>query len=163
MNIVKRIDSTEQMFSTEDLQKATKRKDLVQIADEKGMNLKNVLGKIRYEEELRLLQAELVNFQHWVMKNKLRVAIIFEVRDAAGKGGTIKRFVEHLNPRSMRAVALAKPTEVELGQWYFQRFVNHLPKPGEIVFFDRSWYNRAVVEPVIASAPKLNMKLSWGR
>ena len=79
----------------------------------------------------------------------MRVAIIFEGRDAAGKGGAIKRFKEHLNPRSSRVVALTKPTEVEKGQWYFRRYIQVLPNPGEIVFFDRSWYNRAVVEPVM--------------
>lgn len=92
---------------------------------------------------------ELVKLQQWVSKNKKRVAIIFEGRDAAGKGGNIRRFTEHLNPRSMRVVALSKPTEVERGQWYFRRYIKELPNPGEIVFFDRSWYNRAVVEPVM--------------
>ena len=95
------------------------------------------------------LQSELVNLQKWVARNKMRVAIIFEGRDAAGKGGAIKRFKEHLNPRSSRVVALTKPTEVEKGQWYFRRYIQVLPNPGEIVFFDRSWYNRAVVEPVM--------------
>ena len=85
---------------------------------------------------------------------KLRVVVIFEGRDAAGKGGSIKRFVEHLNPRSMRVVALSKPTEVEQGQWYFRRYIKELPNSGEIVFFDRSWYNRAVVEPVMGFCTK---------
>jgi polyphosphate kinase 2 len=83
------------------------------------------------------------------LKNNKRVAIIFEGRDAAGKGGNIRRFMEHLNPRSSRLVALNKPTETQKGQWYFQRYIKELPNPGEIVFFDRSWYNRAVVEPVM--------------
>jgi polyphosphate kinase 2 (PPK2 family) len=90
-----------------------------------------------------------VNLQQWTAKNNKRVAIIFEGHDAAGKGGSIKRFTEHLNPRSMRVVALTKPTDVESGQWYFRRYIKELPNPGEIVFFDRSWYNRAVVEPVM--------------
>jgi len=90
-----------------------------------------------------------VKLQRDVQVNGRRVAIIFEGRDAAGKGGAIRRFAEQLNPRSMRVVALPKPTEVEKGQWYFQRYVKHLPNPGEIAFFDRSWYNRAVVEPVM--------------
>ncbi len=102
-----------------------------------------------YEKELIKLQAELVDLQQWVAKNKKRVCIIFEGRDAAGKGSTIRRFIEHLNPRSMRVVALTKPTEVEKGQWYFRRYIKEMPNPGEIVFFDRSWYNRAVVEPVM--------------
>ena len=95
------------------------------------------------------LQGELVDLQRWVAKHKKRVCIIFEGRDAAGKGGAIRRFTEHLNPRSMRIVALTKPTDVEKGQWYFRRYIKELPNPGEIVFFDRSWYNRAVVEPVM--------------
>nr|WP_223032622.1 polyphosphate kinase 2 [Hanstruepera marina] len=103
----------------------------------------------RYESELVKLQAELVDLQQWVAKNKKRVCILFEGRDAAGKGSTIRRFIEHLNPRSMRVVALTKPTEVEKGQWYFRRYIKEMPNPGEIVFFDRSWYNRAVVEPVM--------------
>ena len=101
-----------------------------------------------YKNELRTLQVELVRMQRWIQETEQRVVIIFEGRDAAGKGGAIKRFGEYLNPRAMRVVALPKPTEVEKGQWYFQRYVNQLPNPGEIVFFDRSWYNRAVVEPV---------------
>lgn len=137
------------MFSIEDLKKVKKRQDLIAIAEKKGINLSKRLKNLRYEEELRLLQTELVNLQNWVVKKKMRVAIIFEGRDAAGKGGSIKRFVEHLNPRSISVVALAKPTEVEKGQWYFRRYIKELPNPGEIVFFDRSWYNRAVVEPVM--------------
>ena len=91
----------------------------------------------------------MVKLQRDVQINKRRVAIIYEGRDAAGKGGTIRRFIEHLNPRSARVVALPKPTEEQQGQWYFQRYAYQLPNPGEIVFFDRSWYNRAVVEPVM--------------
>ncbi|SOE23472.1 polyphosphate kinase 2, PA0141 family [Spirosomataceae bacterium TFI 002] len=137
------------MFSEEDLLNAERRSDLVRIAKEKGFSVKKPLRRAKYEKELRLLQAELVNLQKWVAKNKMRVAILFEGRDAAGKGGSIKRFVEHLNPRAMRVVALNKPTDLEKGQWYFRRYVKELPMPGEIVFYDRSWYNRAVVEPVM--------------
>jgi polyphosphate kinase 2 len=108
-----------------------------------------LLNTYNYETELLKLQTELVDLQHWVAKHKKRVCIIFEGRDAAGKGGAIRRFTEHLNPRSMRVVALTKPTEVERGQWYFRRYIKELPDPGELVFFDRSWYNRAVVEPVM--------------
>lgn len=108
-----------------------------------------VLNSFNYETELLKLQTELVDLQHWVAKHKKRVCVIFEGRDAAGKGGAIRRFTEHLNPRSMRVVALTKPTEVERGQWYFRRYIKELPNPGELVFFDRSWYNRAVVEPVM--------------
>ena len=102
-----------------------------------------------YEAQKHDLQIELLKMQRWVQEQGERMVLIFEGRDAAGKGGTIKRFMEHLNPRSARTVALAKPTEVELGQWYFQRYITVLPTRGEIVFFDRSWYNRAVVEPVM--------------
>jgi polyphosphate kinase 2 len=102
----------------------------------------------RYEKELEALQVELVKMQRWVQLKGRRIAILFEGRDAAGKGGTIRRFTEHLNPRAMRVVALPVPTEQERGQWYFQRYSRQLPDAGEVVFFDRSWYNRAVVEPV---------------
>ena len=102
-----------------------------------------------YYIEKRLLQIELVKFQNWVKEIGQKVVIIFEGRDAAGKGSTIKRFMEYLNPRGARVVALAKPTIEEQGQWYFQRYIDHLPTSGEIVFFDRSWYNRAGVERVM--------------
>ena len=137
------------MFSKEDLLNAKTRDDLLNIAKEKDVNLKKAIKNLKYEEELFKLQSQFVNFQQWVIKKKLRVAIIFEGRDAAGKGGSIKRFRQHLNPRACRVVALAKPTDVEKGQWYFRRYIKDLPNPGEIVFFDRSWYNRAVVEPVM--------------
>ena len=137
------------MFTIEDFQKVKTRNDLIKIANRKGINLKKRLRNQRYENELKTLQAEMVNLQRWIAKKKMRVVVIFEGRDAAGKGGSIKRFREHLNPRSMRVVALAKPSEVEQGQWYFRRYIKELPNPGEIVFFDRSWYNRAVVEPVM--------------
>ena len=101
-----------------------------------------------YEDALDDLQIELVRMQSWVKETGQRVAIVFEGRDAAGKGGTIKCFRENLNPRGARVVALSKPSEVEQGQWYFQRYVSHLPGTGEITFFDRSWYNRGVVEKV---------------
>ena len=102
-----------------------------------------------YEIQKRLLQIELLKMQRWVSESGQRVAILFEGRDAAGKGGTIKRFMEHLNPRGARVVALSKPSVAESTQWYFQRYIPHLPGAGEIVFFDRSWYNRAGVERVM--------------
>jgi len=101
-----------------------------------------------YEREMERLQIELAKFQHWVQQSGARVAIAFEGRDAAGKGGAIKRFTANMNPRAARIAALPKPTERERGQWYFQRYIAHLPSAGEIVFFDRSWYNRGVVEHV---------------
>ncbi len=104
---------------------------------------------LEYEKELNLLQIELMKLQRHVKEKGLKILMIFEGRDAAGKGGTIKRITEHLNPRVARVVALEKPTEVERTEWYFQRYVSHLPHAGEIVIFDRSWYNRAMVEPVM--------------
>src|SRR3954464_12698028 len=108
-----------------------------------------LMSRNDYEVEKYLLQIELLKFQYWAQDSGKRHVIVFEGRDAAGKGGTIKRFMEHLNPRSARVVALTKPTSTELGQWYFQRYVSHLPTAGEIVLFDRSWYNRAGVERVM--------------
>ncbi|OHD93531.1 MAG: polyphosphate kinase 2, partial [Sulfurimonas sp. GWF2_37_8] len=104
---------------------------------------------LEYEKELAKLQVELLKFQNHVKDQGLKILMIFEGRDAAGKGGTIKRITEHLNPRGARVVALEKPSDIEKTQWYFQRYVEHLPAAGEIVFFDRSWYNRAMVEPVM--------------
>jgi len=109
----------------------------------------NLLSRKSYEKQKYQLQVELLKLQAWVKESGSRVVILFEGRDAAGKGGTIKRFMEHLNPRGARVVALEKPTEQERGQWYFQRYVQHLPTAGEIVLFDRSWYNRAGVEHVM--------------
>ena len=107
------------------------------------------LARDEYDHAKRLLQIELVKLQNWVKDTGQRIVIVFEGRDAAGKGGTIKRFTEHLNPRGARVVALEKPSERERTQWYFQRYVTHLPAAGEIVLFDRSWYNRAGVERVM--------------
>ncbi|MYD92438.1 MAG: polyphosphate kinase 2 [Chloroflexi bacterium] len=107
------------------------------------------MGRRTYESRKAELQVELLKLQNWVQESGQRIVLLFEGRDAAGKGGTIKRFMEHLNPRGATVVALPAPTERERGQWYFQRYVQHLPTNGEIVFFDRSWYNRAVVEPVM--------------
>lgn len=111
--------------------------------------MKDKMPKKIYERELARLQVELVKLQDWVKNEGLKVVVIFEGRDAAGKGGTIKRITESLNPRVCKVVALATPTEKEKTQWYFQRYVNHLPSAGEIVLFDRSWYNRGGVERVM--------------
>lgn len=110
---------------------------------------RNRMSRKNYEKQKYELQVELLKLQHWVKETGQRVVILFEGRDAAGKGGAIKRFMEHLNPRGARVVALEKPTETERGQWYFQRYIQHLPTKGEIVLFDRSWYNRAGVERVM--------------
>ncbi|MEA1891696.1 MAG: polyphosphate kinase 2 [Campylobacterota bacterium] len=104
---------------------------------------------LKYEKELTLLQIELLKFQNHVKDKGMKILMIFEGRDAAGKGGTIKRITEHLNPRGARVVALEKPSDIERSQWYFQRYAKHLPSAGEIVIFDRSWYNRSMVEPVM--------------
>jgi len=110
---------------------------------------KSRLGNKQYEEDMARLQVELLKLQNWVKETGERIIVLFEGRDAAGKGGTIKRFMEHLNPRGARVVALEKPNERERTQWYFQRYIENLPAGGEIVFFDRSWYNRAGVERVM--------------
>jgi len=127
-----------------------KRKDKVQIWVKKET--------LAYENELRRLQVELLKFQNHVKAKGLKVLMVFEGRDAAGKGGTIKRIIEHLNPRGARVVALEKPTDKERSQWYFQRYTTHLPSAGEMVFFDRSWYNRAGVEPVMGFCTKAQHK-----
>ncbi|UCV12333.1 polyphosphate kinase 2 [Dechloromonas denitrificans] len=114
-----------------------------------GYPYKNLMQRRNYERQKYRLQVELLKLQAWVKETGQKVVILFEGRDAAGKGGTIKRFMEHLNPRGARVVALEKPSEIERGQWYFQRYVQHLPTNGEIVMFDRSWYNRSGVERVM--------------
>lgn len=129
-----------------------KRSSVYELAD--GYNRGEYPYKYRYptklyEDELFDLQVELLKLQEWVKRTGKRIAVIFEGRDTAGKGGTIRRFVENLNPRGARIIALPKPTEIERKQWYFQRYAAQLPNPGEICFFDRSWYNRGVVEPVM--------------
>jgi len=124
------------------------RRAFIRLLRSRKIAVGKIKEAIRYENELELLQIELVKLQRWIQQEGRRLAILFEGRDAAGKGGTIRRFVEHLNPRAMRVVALPKPTEEERGQWYFQRYMKQLPNKGEVVFFDRSWYNRGIVEPV---------------
>jgi polyphosphate kinase 2 len=136
-------------ITREEFEHISSHEELLALIAEKNIDSKKISKRLQYEEELKNLQIELLKLQQWISKNKMRVVVIFEGRDAAGKGGNIRRFVEHLNPRFMRSVALTKPTEVESGQWYFRRYIKELPNPGEIVFFDRSWYNRAVVEPVM--------------
>lgn len=133
-------------------QMRTEKSKDTQLSDnwrEGGYPYKNRLSRKNYEAQKYKLQIELLKLQHHIKTTGQKLVIIFEGRDAAGKGGTIKRFMEHLNPRGARVVALEKPTDQERGQWYFQRYVQHLPTAGEIVLFDRSWYNRAVVERVM--------------
>jgi len=136
------------------------KKKLTEHTSFKNVNKKKTKGRkpvwvkkftLEYEEELNKLQIELLKWQKHVIANEQRVLLLFEGRDAAGKGGTIKRIIEHLNPRGARVVALLKPSDRERTQWYFQRYIQHLPSAGEIVLFDRSWYNRAMVEPTMGS------------
>ncbi len=125
-------------IDSDDLRLINTRKGLVELLRRKRIRLDRALETLHYQEEIEKLQIELGKFQRWVVAKKRRVAILFEGRDAAGKGGAIRRFTEHLNPRAMRLVALPAPTDEERGQWYFQRYSRQLPNPGEIVFFDRS-------------------------
>ena len=118
------------------------------LLNSKKVDLNKTLERIDNEIQLKELQGQLIELQNWVIKNQKKVVVVFEGRDAAGKGGAIRRVIEHLNPRHLKVVALNIPTPDEKKQWFFQRYINQLPKPGEIVFFERSWYNRAVVEPV---------------
>jgi len=123
-------------------------KGLRAILSKEPYNLEKAVRYVNYEKKLKKLQIELIRMQSWVIDENERIIVIFEGRDAAGKGGAIRRATERMNPRKLRIVALPKPNEDEKTQWYFQRYVNQFPKAGEIVFFDRSWYNRGVVEPV---------------
>lgn len=135
-------------LSAKQLSILSSNKGLKLLLKDKKQSIKEVLKHLAYEDELEQLQVELVKMQRWVQDEQKKVVILFEGRDAAGKGGAILRFTRHLSPRGIRIVALPVPSNIEKGQWYFQRYVQNLPNPGQIVFFDRSWYNRAVVEPV---------------
>lgn len=135
-------------LTEEDIEILNSRIGLKYLLADKKLNYEKALRLARYELELRERQTELIKLQNWVIEHNEKVVILFEGRDAAGKGGAIRRITAHINPRFYRIVALPKPTQEESGQWYFQRYANRLPQPGEIIFFDRSWYNRAVVEPV---------------
>ena len=141
-------------LTEDDLRRVNTRRGLLQLIKSKNIDLDDVRKTLLYEQELQQVQVELVRLQRWVQADGQRIAILVEGRDAAGKGGTIRRFTEHLNPRAMRVVALPKPTDDERGQWYFQRYIRQLPNKGEIVFFDRSWYNRAGVERVMGFCSK---------
>lgn len=137
------------IFSNEEIDELHTREQLLAFLTEKEIKYDKVKARLIYAEQLEKLQIELLKLQNWIQKERKRVVIIFEGRDAAGKGGAIRRFKRYLNPRSARVVALGKPSDIEKGQWYFRRHIKELPNEGEIVFFDRSWYNRAVVEPVM--------------
>ena len=150
-------------LTQEDVEILNSKIGLKNLFADKKVNIEKALRMARYEIELRELQAELIKMQQWIIDNGKKVIILFEGRDAAGKGGAIRRITAHINPRHYRIIALPKPTEEEEGQWYFQRYVNHFPTPGEIVFFDRSWYNRAVVEPVNRFCTKRQYEIFMGQ
>ncbi len=138
-----KIDLTE-----EDVELLNSKDGLMSLLRRKKINLKKSLEEVKYSVAFKEKQEDMIKLQNWVIKNDKKIVILFEGRDAAGKGGAIRRVTEHINPRHFRIVALNIPTEDERKQWFFQRYINKLPKPGEMVLFDRSWYNRAVVEPV---------------
>jgi polyphosphate kinase 2 len=131
-----------------DINKLNSTRGLKAILSKEPFNIERAIRYVDYERRLKKLQVELIKLQTWAIEKDERIIVIFEGRDAAGKGGAIRRITERINPRHMRIVALPKPNEDEKTQWYFQRYVEQFPKAGEMVFFDRSWYNRAVVEPV---------------
>ena len=135
-------------YSLRDLKLLSSKKALVYLLSEPNATILKTLRYVKYEINLKKLQIELIKLQKWISINDKKVILVFEGRDSAGKGGAIRRVIEHLNPRKIKVVALPKPTENERSQWYFQRYINHFPTKENIVLFDRSWYNRAVVEPV---------------
>ena len=135
-------------LTPKNLKKLNSKRGLKLFLKEKDMTPAKALRILNYEAKLKKLQEELIKLQQWVEDEGEKLVVIFEGRDAAGKGGAIRRITQHLNPREFNVVALPKPTPEEQGQWYFQRYIKNLPRSGQITFFDRSWYNRAVVEPV---------------
>ena len=137
-----------EVLTPKNLKKLNSKKGLLALLSKEPINIERAIRYVDYQKKLVQLQAELIRLQTWAINKEERIIVVFEGRDAAGKGGAIRRLTERINPRHMRIVALSKPTKDEQSQWYFQRYVEQLPKAGEIVFFDRSWYNRAVIEPV---------------
>ncbi|MBK43581.1 MAG: polyphosphate kinase 2 [Flavobacteriaceae bacterium] len=136
------------LFNSKNLKKINTKRGLKLFLLDKNMTPARALRILNYETKLKKLQEQLIEMQQWIEKKGEKLVVIFEGRDAAGKGGAIRRITQNLNPREFEVVALPKPTPEERQQWYFQRYVKHLPRSGQITFFDRSWYNRAVVEPV---------------
>lgn len=136
-------------FDLNDLEKIANSEEIIDfLVDKRIIKEEKFIQQLKYEKTLHQLQSELFHLQEYIIQNNKQLLIIYEGRDAAGKGGTISRSITYLNPKKFRVVALPKPTESELKQWYFQRYIKELPMNGEIAFFDRSWYNRAVVEPI---------------
>ena len=142
------MDQAKIKLSKKDLEYLNSRYGLQALLRPKKYDVQRALEHAKYIVKLREKQVELIKLQNWVIKHDARLVILFEGRDAAGKGGAIRRITEYINPRHFRIVALNIPTDDERKQWFFQRYINRLPRPGEMVFFDRSWYNRAIVEPV---------------
>lgn len=138
----------QRQYSRKELKLLSTQQSLISLLSKPEPNFEQVLQEAEYNVALRRLQAELIKLQNWVIQKEKRVLIIFEGIELSGKSLTIRAILEHLNPRSARSIALPKPSATEAGQWYFQRYVKRLPDPGEIVLFDRSWYNRAIIEPV---------------
>ena len=136
-------------LTTKDIELLNSKIGLKKLLSSNNVDVEKALRATKYELKLRELQEQLINLQERVIENKEKIVVLFEGRDSAGKGGAIRRITSRINPRHFRIVALPKPSVEEKGQWYFQRYVNHLPNPGEMVFFDRSWYNRAIVEPAM--------------
>ncbi|MDT7831562.1 polyphosphate kinase 2 [Flavobacteriaceae bacterium S356] len=130
------------------INKLNSNKGLIALLSRDQLNYERAIRYVDYEKKLKKLQLEIIKVQNWAIQENKKIVVLFEGRDAAGKGGAIRRITERINPRHTRIIALPKPTEDEQTQWYFQRYVQQLPKAGEMVFFNRSWYNRAVVEPV---------------
>ncbi|MDA9125462.1 polyphosphate kinase 2 [Flavobacteriaceae bacterium] len=135
-------------LTSKNLKKLNSKRGLQLFLREEDMSVAKALRILSHETKLERLQEELIKLQQWVESEGEKIVVIFEGRDAAGKGGAIRRITQHLNPRELNVVALSKPTDEEKNQWYFQRYIKNLPRNGQITFFDRSWYNRAVVEPV---------------
>ena len=135
-------------LSSSELKKLNSKKGLISLLSKDLINVDRTLRYIEYERKLIKLQIEVIKLQTWAINNNERVIVLFEGRDAAGKGGAIRRITERINPRHIKIVALPKPSEDEQTKWYFQRYIEQFPKAGEMVFFNRSWYNRAVLEPV---------------
>ena len=135
-------------LSSSELKKLNSKKGLISLLSKDLINVDRTLRYLEYERKLVKLQIEVIKLQTWAINNNERVIVLFEGRDATGKGGAIRRITERINPRHIKIVALPKPTEDEQTQWYFQRYIEQFPKAGEMVFFNRSWYNRAVLEPV---------------
>ena len=135
-------------LSSTELKKLNSKKGLISLLSRDLINIDRTLRSIEYERKLKKLQIEVIKLQTWAINNNERIIVLFEGRDAAGKGGAIRRITERINPRHIKIVALPKPSEDEKTQWYFQRYIEQFPKAGEMVFFNRSWYNRAVLEPV---------------